>query len=112
MDLIKSISETEIIYEKVDKVEVLYKDKFPQFIRKMISYMDDVVFLDNSYRVLSYDEVINAENDLHVNFIEKGILPLIDCGENDFISYGTKDGLWFKFNIVDVVNFQERERRG
>lgn len=67
------------------------------------------MFLDNSYRLLSYDEILNAEEELQVEFGKQGILPLIDRGENDFISYGTKDGTWFVFNIVDEIKFKEKE---
>ena len=109
MDLIKSISDTSIISEKVAKIQDNYEDVFPEFIQKLLSFVDDVVFLDNSYRLLSYDEILNAEKELGVEFSKLGILPLIDCGDNDFISYGTKDGNWFLFNIVDEVRFDEKE---
>ena len=90
MDLIKAISESSINEEKVRKIQEKYSDSFPDFICKMISYLDDVVFLDNNYRLLSYDEILNAEKELDVDFGALGILPVIDCGDNDFISYGTQ----------------------
>lgn len=109
MDLIKAVVETSIDDEKVKKIQELYEDEFPEFIKKMISFVDDVIFLENSYRLLSYDEILNAEDELKVEFGKQGVLPLIDCGENDFISYGTNDGSWFVFNIVDEIRFKERE---
>ena len=109
MDLIKTIMETPINKNKVDQIQSHYADRFPEFIQKMLSFIDDVVFLDNSYRLLSFEEVLNAEDEMNVRFSDIGVLPLIDCGDNDFISFGTKDETWFVFNIVDEISFRKRE---
>lgn len=42
-------------------------------------------------RVLSASEIIQAEEDLHVNFIEKQFLPVADCGDNNFVVYHFAD---------------------
>ena len=45
---------------------------------------------------------------LHVEFKKKGLLPVADCRENDFILYDFINGMWAKFNIVDEIIFKER----
>ena len=112
MNIINSIMDTPINTDKVAKVQALYEDSFPEFVQRMLSYMEDVVFIDDDLRLLSYREVVNASEELHVDFQTKCILPLIDCGDNDFISYGTDDGTWFLYNIVENVKFKERESLG
>ena len=109
MDLIRLVTETEIDKEKVDKVQALYEDQFPEFVQRFISFVGTTIFLDNDYRLLSYEEILNAEKELHVDFGNKQILPLIDCGENDFISYGTHEDIWFTYNIVEDVKFRVRD---
>ena len=34
-------------------------------------------------------------------------IPLIDCGENDFIVYHFVDKIWSKFNIIDETVFKK-----
>ena len=36
------------------------------------------------------------------------MIPLADCGENDFIVYHFTDGSWSKFNIIDETEFKKR----
>ena len=48
------------------------------------------------------------KNDLHVSFRDKEIIPLIDCGENDFIVYHFMDKIWSKFNIIDETVFKKK----
>lgn len=45
---------------------------------------------------------------MHIAFKDKGIIPLVDCGENDFIVYHFKAKIWSKFNIIDETVFQKK----
>lgn len=94
--------------KKVDKIISLYANNLPEIVLKIVSDSQEPVFLDDDSRVLSYDEIVDAENDLHVGFKEKGILPLVDCGENDFIVYHFADKTWSKFNITDETVFRKK----
>ncbi len=94
--------------EKVQKMEGLYGTALPVIIQKLISYAAETVFLSNGVRILSYDEIIDAGKDLHVDFIGKKILPVADCGENDFIVYHLVAGIWSKYNIIDEVAFSKK----
>ena len=73
-----------------------------------ISGSNKTVFLDDNIRILSFDEIINAEKELHVDFKSNQIIPLVDCGENDFIVYHFFDKIWSKFNIVDETVFKKK----
>ncbi len=84
-----------------------YLGKWPDFVLRWISNCHDTLFLDNGKRVLSFDEILNADTELHVDFSVKGLLPLVDCGDNDFIVYCFKEKNWAFFNIVDEILFHK-----
>ena len=94
--------------KKVEKVQSVYGAKFSETVKKIISNSDESIFFDDDYRILSYQEILDAESDLHVNFKDKGIIPIADCGENDFVVYHFIDNSWSKFNINDEVIFKRR----
>ena len=43
-------------------------------------------------RLLSLEEILNAPEELSVDFVSHGLLPVFDVFDNDFICYQTKDG--------------------
>lgn len=94
--------------KKVSKVQDIYGTEIPDIVKKIISNNDESIFFDDDYRILSYQEVVDAETDLHVDFKAKGVIPLADCGENDFIVYHFNDGIWSKFNIIDETVFKKK----
>lgn len=94
--------------KKSDKMAALYANNLPEIILKIVANTDETVFLDDGSRVLSYDEIVDAENNLHVSFKDKEIIPLIDCGENDFIVYHFMGKIWSKFNIIDETVFKKK----
>lgn len=103
-----SLESLKLEKEKVDRIESLYADNLPEIIQKIVSNSREAVFFDDDSRVLSYDEIVDAEKDLHVSFKDKGILPLVDCGDNDFIVYHFADKTWSKFNITDETIFRKK----
>jgi hypothetical protein len=103
-EYIKSI--TNINTEKVKKVESLYGVSIPSDVKKLVSAADKTVFLTNNRRVLSYSEIINADSELNVDFSAKKIVPLVDCGDNDFIVYSGKRKSYGMFNISDETEFK------
>ena len=72
----------------------------------IISVCDKTLFIDGT-RLLTYNEILGAEEDLGVNFIQLHLLPLFDCGENDFIVYNISKNRWSLFNIIDECVFKE-----
>ena len=94
--------------ETVDKICSIYGFALPHYVAQFVSFSTESIFFEDEWRTLSHDEIIDAEEDLHVDFAGKSMLPLIDCGENDFIVYCHTDGVWAKFNIVDECLFSKR----
>jgi hypothetical protein len=109
MECVRQIYEGKIDKDKVQRIEKVYGAELPELIQKILSNCDESVFFDDGDRILSYQEVIDAKEDLHIDFARKEIVPIVDCGENDFIVYHFKEKKWSKFNIVDEIFFKERD---
>lgn len=106
-EYLSSVEACKINEAKIEEVEKVYH-KIPDFVKKMLSYSADSIFFDDGYRTLSMAEIMDAEKDLHINFVEKNMIPVADCGENDFIVYHSDTGIWSKFNIVDESVFKRK----
>lgn len=107
-EYIESLAGMEIDDVKAKKIEKIYGATLPDSVKKIISSVDNTIFFDDDYRMLSLSEIEDAEKDLHVEFRKKSIIPLVDCGENDFIVYHFNDKFWSKFNIIDETVFKKR----
>ncbi len=65
-------------------------------------------FLDGPFcRKMDVDEIRESKDFWQVDFPAIGLLPIFDCGDNDFIAYRFSDDKWVKFNIVDEIVFRE-----
>lgn len=104
---INTMSLKESKKDKVKLVESLYFNNLPDEVTCLVSNLDKTVFFDNDsfIRLLSFQELIDAEADMNVSFCEKGILPFFDLGDNDYLVYDLKRQTWCKYNIVDEVAF-------
>ncbi len=107
-DYINNINTFEIDNKKVQVIETKYRASLSELVKKIISNAEECVFLDEDYRILSFAEIEDAEQDLHVEFVEKNLIPIADCGENDFIVYNFNDDSWSKFNIIDETVFKKK----
>ncbi len=107
-EYIEKISSMKIDDSKVRKVESIYGGGLPEVVKKIVSNNEEAEFFDDGVRIMSFDEILDAEKDLHIEFHSKGLIPLADCGENDFIVYHLKDKIWSKFNIIDETVFKKK----
>lgn len=107
-EYIVAISKCSIASAVISKIEAVYECALPASIKRMLSYSEESVFFDDDFRTLSAAEILDAEKDLHVDFRSLHMIPVIDCGENDFIVYHTVDGNWSKFNIIEECVFKKR----
>ena len=105
LNSIMSITPDDAIISRIDS---LYSHNLPDIIYKIISNGNESIFLDDDIRMLSYEEIKDATHDLHVDFKAKGLIPIADCGENNFIVYSFIEKTWSKFNIVDEVLFKKK----
>lgn len=100
--------------QNLNKLKLLEKIEIKYNIPGMTALLNNVLTnQEKTYqnaRLLSLEEILNADEDLQVDFVQYGLIPVFDVYDNDFICYQTKDGNWCKFNIVDEIRFQKDSR--
>lgn len=109
IEYLERVQDCEIDVKKVEKIQEVYKTELPDDLKRIISTSEETIFLDEEGRILSFSEIVDAETDLHVDFKNKGIIPIVDCGENDFIVYHFNDDFWSRFNIIDETVFKKKD---
>jgi len=108
-ETLSKLTEVKIDAAFVAQLETMYSTTFPDEVKRIVSISDDTVSYDDFslLRGLSHVEISDASEDMAVDFIGKGILPLFDVGDNDYIVYDISEKTWYKFNIVDEVKFSK-----
>lgn len=106
-EYLEKIKQTEINVTDIKKVSQIY-GQMPGIIGQMLSFSEESIFFDDGWRTLSFSEIIEAEKDLHIGFAAMKLIPVVDCGENDFIVYHFDDDTWSKFNIIDECVFKKK----
>ena len=92
------------------QLAAVYGNAIPNTVVALCATAPEGNFLDDSFcRKLPLRDIVEAKEMLHVDFPGLGILPVFDCGDNDFIVYCLSLGKWNKFNIVDEIGFRESE---
>lgn len=107
-EYLESVTKKEIDLSKVAKIQDIYNKVLPEEVQKIVSNAEKSIFLDD-VRLLSYKEILNAEHDLHIDFKMKQMIPLADCGDNDFVVYHFDTHDWSRFNIIDELTFKKRK---
>lgn len=95
----------------VDKLKQLYSTELTGQIAKLVSAkpLGESLEADDILRLMSNEEILNASEDLDVDFVEIMLLPLLDTGDNDYIAFDLKNDNWCMFNIADAIKFKQRE---
>ena len=107
-DFFDMISNVKIDNAKVKELEKIYGLDIPTTIKSIVSVSNKPIFVEG-YRILSFSEIVDADEDLEVNFSERQLLPVIDCGDNDFIVYDMGKDCWTKFNIIELCVFSQKK---
>lgn len=110
-DFYKALANTAIDNSIVNSVEKVYGKIESIELKKILSYKFEDYFLesDDFLRALSLDEILDAKDCLHVDFPAKGIIPLFDVCDNDFIVFNLNKNVWSLMNIVDLTLFSETD---
>ena len=106
-ECLHKIETTKVDRKVVSTLSKTYTTDIPAIIEQIVSLFKSGGFV-GSYRFLSLDEIEYAEDDLHVDFKKRNIIPLVDCGDNDFIVYDYCNEKWMMFNIVEKVAFKKK----
>ena len=93
---------------RVKQIEKIYKVSLNDEVSKLVSYADTVDFFDEERRALSFEEIVDASEELEVDAVELGIIPLIDAYDCAYIVYLTKENKWARFSSVDETVYMKK----
>ena len=102
---LQAVSDNEVDFDKVSKIQEIYGFTLTEEIEKLVSKCGESVFISEECRLLALSEILNANEELHVNFVLQKILPLFDCFDNDFIVWHYDIQKWSLYNIIDQISF-------
>lgn len=105
-DFLLHLENQRIDFKIMEKIEREYGFKIPDVIQKVVSMSVKPVFFSNGWRTLSASEILDASEDLYIDFKGQKILPVINTDGNDFIVYRAKDDTWSMFNVIDKCYFK------
>ena len=106
MDFVSQLDEVAINEEFVANLARTYNvKKLPDEVKRLISAAQDGIFFDEGGHLLPLEDILSASSDLHTDFVSAGVIPLIDTGENNYVSYNFKGDSWNNFNIVEGASF-------
>jgi len=108
-EYLDDVMSCDINMERVDVINKKYNVELNKLLSKVISYARENVFFEKERRVLCFEEIKDASDDYEVDFVEMGILPVIDAYDNTFIVYSFEDDLWAMYNISDDILFDENK---
>ena len=107
-ECLHKIQKTDVDNKVAKTLAKVYGPDIPTIVEQIVTLFKSGGFV-NDYRFLSLDEIEYAEDDLHVDFKKRRFVPLIDCGDNDFIVYDYYNEKWMMFNIVEKVSFKKKQ---
>ena len=108
-DALAKLEKVEIDKESISEIEALYKTKFSNELQKVISLNKDGVSYDEKsvFNGLSANAILNAYNDLYIDFVSLNLVPLFDIGDNEYIVYNTKKRCYALYDISDDDEYRE-----
>jgi hypothetical protein len=108
-DALAGLSKVEIDKDSIREIENLYKTKFPTEVTKVVSLNKDGVSYDDKsiFNGLSINAILNAYNDLYVDFVGLQLLPLFEIGDNEYIVYNIKKRCYAIYDISDDDEYSE-----
>jgi len=108
-DAIAQLDRVEIDKAGTSEIEALYKTKLSGEVKKIISLNKDGVSYDDKsvFNGLSVKAILNAYNDLYVDFVDLQLLPLFDIGDSEYIVYNLKKRCYAIYDISDDDEYSE-----
>lgn len=108
-DFINKLIEMKINDKIVELVEKKYLCKLNDEVKRVLSFEDINFSINDESRLLSSDDILNADKKYDYEFTKKHLIPLMDCSDNDLLVYDVEKKQYSKFNIVDKLLFKDKK---
>lgn len=88
-----------------------YSVSFPESIGKILSVLPHGGFLEGEglCRVMSSSEIVSANETLHLDFVGKKLLPILDLGDNIFVVFDISRKDYGRFSLNDELVYWRSE---
>ena len=108
-DALAKLDKVEVDKAVISKIEALYQTKFSAELEKIISLNKDGVSYDDKavFNGLSANAILNAYNDLYIDFVGLNLVPLFDIGDSEYIVYNLKKRCYALYDISDDDEYRE-----
>lgn len=106
-EYLQSVRKCKLNLDRIQKADEIYGTEIPEMLGKVISYAGEVSFLDEERRVLSFEGIIYASEDLGIDFVAKRIIPVIDAYDLNYIVYMLEEKKWAIYNVCDDDVYKE-----
>ncbi|MBP3717001.1 MAG: SEL1-like repeat protein [Paludibacteraceae bacterium] len=104
--------------KKVAEIVKAYGAELPEEVQHFVSACgNEPLFLEDDktnadFRVLSFDEIVDAEEDMDTDFKSMKMIPLIDCYDNQFVVYKFEEQCWAMYSFDDDNSWDENPSLG
>lgn len=106
LDALKSV---DIKKERVDKLIEIYGNEIPDIVQRIASFDMEDYFLDDEIRILSFEGILFADDDLNARFKDARLIPLADLMDGDYAVYNCVTGKWNMCNAYEGILFNEQD---
>jgi hypothetical protein len=108
-DKLMALGKQSVEEKTVGEIERVYGAKLDDTVKRLASISRKSVSYDDFslLRSLSLQEILDASEDMQVDFVSLRLLPLFDAGDNDYIAYDLNKKCWCMYNIADEIKFRE-----
>lgn len=110
-EIICNADNVEIDDDFVNQIENVYSCKLPENVKHILCIPENEENYDERLilQKLSNDMILEATEEMNSDFIGNHLIPLFDCGDNDYICYNYENGIWCMFNIVNDLVFNRNQ---
>ena len=108
-EYLNSLGAVEINKERVDKLIEIYGNGIPTIVQQIASYDMEDYFLEDEIRILSFNGIIFADDDLNARFKDARLIPLADLMDGDYAVYNCVTGKWNMCNAYEGILFNEQD---
>ena len=90
-EYLDSIETVNVDSELISSIEREYDAELTEYVKKIISFDANGYFFGECKRLLSANEILTADEELHVNFKELKMIPIFDIGDINAIREDEKN---------------------
>lgn len=106
---IELIKNNEFNNDAISSIEELYGVSLTDELKRIVSVELEDYFISEKCRVISVKEILRTEEFVGVDFTELGMIPLIDCKDDDYIVFNFETQKYEMYNIYDEVSFRDAD---